>query len=155
MKYADVTDNVRQLPDERPSPNDFIHELLLDHEKPKTNTPRLKQGTYNQSKAPGEGLWKKEVWLNPANVSQASSLPSGEGSPQDAGGTDFVSQASSLPSGERSPQDAGGTDFVSQAARLPCLLADIGRAKPFASDEERLEHLFALYEKMTAKEKLA
>jgi hypothetical protein len=117
MKYADVTDNVRQLPDERPSPNDFIHELLLDHEKPKTNTPRLKQGTYNQSKAPGEGLWKKEVWLNPANVSQASSLPSGEGS----------------------PQDAGGTDFVSQAARLPRLFDDIGRAKPLPSNEECIE----------------
>jgi hypothetical protein len=30
----------------------------------------------------------------------------------------------------------------------------IYRSKPFASDEERLEHLFKLYEEMTAKEKL-
>jgi hypothetical protein len=28
------------------------------------------------------------------------------------------------------------------------------RSKPFTSDEERLEHLFKLYEEMTAKEKL-
>ena len=28
------------------------------------------------------------------------------------------------------------------------------RSKPFTSDEERLEHLFKLYEKMVAKEKL-
>ena len=28
------------------------------------------------------------------------------------------------------------------------------RSKPFASDEERLEHLFKLYEEMTAKEEL-
>lgn len=28
------------------------------------------------------------------------------------------------------------------------------RSKPFASDEECLEHLFKLYEEMTAKEKL-
>jgi len=30
----------------------------------------------------------------------------------------------------------------------------IYRSKPFASDEERLEHLFKLYEEMTQKEKL-
>lgn len=30
----------------------------------------------------------------------------------------------------------------------------IYRSKPFASDEERLEHLFKLYEEMTAKERL-
>ena len=30
----------------------------------------------------------------------------------------------------------------------------IYRSKPFASDEERLGHLFKLYEEMTAKEKL-
>ncbi|MEN8254834.1 MAG: hypothetical protein ABFR33_05120 [Verrucomicrobiota bacterium] len=28
------------------------------------------------------------------------------------------------------------------------------RHKPFTSDEERLEHLFKLYEEMTAKERL-
>jgi len=28
------------------------------------------------------------------------------------------------------------------------------RSRPFTSDEERLEHLFKLYEEMTAKEKL-
>ena len=28
------------------------------------------------------------------------------------------------------------------------------RSKPFNSDEERLEHLFKLYEEMTAKERL-
>ncbi len=28
------------------------------------------------------------------------------------------------------------------------------RSKPFTSDEERLEHLFKLYEEMTAKEQL-
>jgi hypothetical protein len=63
MKYADVVENVRRLLDDRPPQDVFIYELLLAYGKPKASITRLKQGTYNQSKVPGEVLWKKEVYF--------------------------------------------------------------------------------------------
>jgi hypothetical protein len=63
MKYADVAENVRHLLDDRPSQDEFIYELLLAYGKPKASITRLKQGTYNQSKVPGEVLWKKELYF--------------------------------------------------------------------------------------------
>jgi len=63
MKYADVAENVRLLLEDLPSQDEFIYELLLAYGKPKASITRLKQGTYNQSKVPGEVLWKKEVWF--------------------------------------------------------------------------------------------
>jgi hypothetical protein len=63
MKYADVVENVKRLLDNMPSQDEFIFELLLAYGKPKASITRLKQGTYNQSKIPGEVLWKKEVWF--------------------------------------------------------------------------------------------
>jgi hypothetical protein len=125
MKYADVGANVRLLLEDLPSQDEFIYELLLAYGKPKASITRLKQGTYNQSKVPGEVLWKKEVYFKA--VPQAARLP------------DLVD----VPAGLREAHH-----------NLDLAVDRIYRAKPFTSDEERLEHLFKLYEEMTAKEKL-
>ncbi|WP_372847200.1 type IIL restriction-modification enzyme MmeI, partial [Pontiella sp.] len=77
MKYADVAENVRRLMGDLPPQDEFIYELLLAYGKPKASITRLKQGTYNQSKVPGEVLWKKEVWFKA--VPQASRLPADAG----------------------------------------------------------------------------
>uniref|UniRef100_UPI00356AE3C9 DNA methyltransferase n=1 Tax=Pontiella sp. TaxID=2837462 RepID=UPI00356AE3C9 len=63
MKYADVAENVRRLMGDLPPQDEFIYELLLAYGKPKASITRLKQGTYNQSKVPGEVLWKKELYF--------------------------------------------------------------------------------------------
>ncbi|MEN8254832.1 MAG: hypothetical protein ABFR33_05110 [Verrucomicrobiota bacterium] len=86
MKVAEVADNVKRLVDEPPSRDGFVFELLLAYGSPKSGVTLLKKGTRNLSKVPSEVLWKNKVYFKPVNVSQASSLPEGADSPQDAGG---------------------------------------------------------------------
>ena len=141
MKYADVTENVRQLLDELPSQDEFIYELLLAYGSPKASITRLKQGTYNQSKVSSEVLWENKVWFK--NVGWASSL-SNFAAPNKATGRSPTSQRRvKMPDGLRAAHHTLG------------LAVDrLYRGKPFASAKERLEHLFKLYEEMTAKERL-
>ncbi len=72
MKQAEVAENVTRLVENPPARDEFIYEPLLACGKPKASMTRLKQGTYNQSKVPGEVLWKKEVYFK--KVEQASRL---------------------------------------------------------------------------------
>jgi hypothetical protein len=95
MKYAEVAANVKRLVENPPSNDEFIYELLLAYGSPKATVARLKNGQLNLAKEPGEVLLKKKVWVK--KVEQASRLLN-------------VSQASCLPGGAESPQDAGGTE---------------------------------------------
>ena len=51
-------------------------------------------------------------------------------------------------------QQRSGNPPISAHHNLDLAVDRLYRSKPFTSDEERLEHLFKLYEEMTAKEKL-
>ncbi len=106
MKYAEVAENVKKLV-ENPPPNDeFIYEILLAYGTPKATIARLKSGSINLSKEPGEVLLKKKVWFKSVetNVAQASRLPDAV-EPK-------VGQASSLSSpGE--PSDGGQAGSMS------------------------------------------
>jgi hypothetical protein len=44
------------------SQDEFIYELLLAYDFPKSSITRLKKGDYNQSKNEGEILWKKNFF---------------------------------------------------------------------------------------------
>ncbi len=63
MKYAEVAENVKKLV-ENPLPHDeFVYELLLAYGTPKATIARLKSGSINLSKEPGEVLLKKKVYF--------------------------------------------------------------------------------------------
>jgi hypothetical protein len=45
------------------SQNEFIYDLLLAYDSPKSSVTRLRKGDYNQSKNEGEILWKKKLFF--------------------------------------------------------------------------------------------
>ncbi len=219
MKYAEVAENVKKLV-ENPPPNDeFIYEILLAYGTPKATIARLKSGSINLSKEPGEVLLKKKVWFKSVetNVAQASRLPdavepkvgqasslSSPGEPSDGGQAGsmsyipsdskqagrllyvkieelkaekktktnnprFLKQTITMHVGnvlqERENHSGKTMAQLYDPDKMPAGLREahhqldlavdrLYRSKPFTSDEERLEHLFKLYEEMTAKEKL-
>ena len=72
---------------------------------------------------------------------------------------DNVGQASSLSNPAKQKQTSFRGVHIPDSLRetphnLDLAVDRLYRSKPFTSDEERLEHLFKLYEQMTAKEQL-
>ncbi len=118
---------------------------------PKAMIARLKSGQLNRTKEPGEMLLKKKVWFKNVaqasrllNVSQASSLPGGAESPQDASGTSSVSQASSLPlekpsDGEQAGRSLYDPDKMPAGLRAAHHNLDLGANKLLYKDEFMLE----------------
>ncbi len=141
MKYAEVAENVKRLVEKLPPQETFIYELLLAYGTPKATIARLKSGQLNLTKEPGEVLLKKKVWFK--NVAQASRLPDPEEPNDNKQAGRLLYDLDKIRDGLRAAHH-----------NLDLAVDRLYRTKPFASDEERLEHLFKLYEEMVAKEQL-
>ncbi|MBN2702582.1 MAG: hypothetical protein JXR23_00085 [Pontiellaceae bacterium] len=135
---------------------------------------RLRAGQLSLAKEPGDVLLKKKVWYRPVepnveqasrllNVPQASRLPASSEKkqagrsfhdPDTAKRSDRECHRMTVqrPASWRGvPMPAGLRDAHHQ---LDLAVDRISRSKPFASDEERLDRLFKLYEEMALTERL-
>lgn len=62
MNLESLENDIRSIVDNFDGSN-FIYDLLLAYGQPKSAIARLKKGDYNQSKEPGEVLWKKRLFI--------------------------------------------------------------------------------------------
>ncbi len=63
MRYAEVAENVQRLIAEPPDPKSFVYDFLQAYGTPKATISRLKLGSRNLSKEPGECLLKKKLFF--------------------------------------------------------------------------------------------
>jgi len=63
MNINKVEENVAALVVPESPSLDFVYDLLLAYGKPKSSITRLKAGTYNLSKEPGEIYWKRNLFF--------------------------------------------------------------------------------------------
>lgn len=121
MNITQIEQNVLNLFTTPINPETFIYDFLPAYNQPRASITRLQKGILNLAKTAGEILWKKKLYFKPI-VTVKFYDP------------DKMS------------------DGLRQAHHnLDIAIEQCYRTKPFASDEERLEHLFTLYEQMTIK----
>lgn len=62
MDLSKLEDSIRSITNSL-NKNNFIYDLLLAYELPRSSITRLKKGDYNQLKKPDEILWKKNIFF--------------------------------------------------------------------------------------------
>ncbi len=168
MKYAEVAENVKKLLESPPAKDEFIVELLLAYGTPKATISRLKSGAINLSKEPGEVLLKKKVYYKFVSTNLIASMDTLARSKKiKTNDPRFLKQTITMHVGEvlTERENHSGNTMLHDPDKVPDGLREahhnrdlavdrLYRSKPFTSDEERLEHLFKLYEEMTGKEEL-
>jgi hypothetical protein len=141
MKYAEVAENVKRLVENPPSQDEFIYELLLAYGSPRSGVTLLKTGDTLDIELPE--LVTNYHFFIPLTPGLDKHTLSNE-NPADVRAAEKMAQLydpDKMPDGLRQAHHNHTVDRLY-------------RSKPFTSDEERLEHLFKLYEEMTAKEQL-
>jgi hypothetical protein len=165
MKFAEVAENVKQLVEEPPPSDEFIFELLLAYGTPNATISRLKSGQANLAKERGEVLLKKKVYFKPLTAAGRGWSAKGRTAENEVNGntpnTLKKSNHESHELHEKGMRELLAAIGMGKAAglreahhQIDLAVDRLYRSRPFTSDEERLEHLFKLYEEMTAKEKL-
>ncbi len=66
MNFAEVAANVKRVVEMPPPKSEFAYALLLAYGLPRATIARLKTGTLNLSKVPGDILLKKKLWFRQA-----------------------------------------------------------------------------------------
>ncbi len=149
MKYAEVAENVKRLVENPPSQDEFIYELLLAYGSPKSGVTLVKKGTRNLAKEPGAVLCYNTFPIPDLTEGQKQTITMHVGevlTEREAHSEKTMAQLydpDKMPDGLRAAHH-----------NLDLAVDRLYRTKPFTSDEERLEHLFKLYEEMTAAEQL-
>jgi hypothetical protein len=134
MKFAEVAENVKRLVETPPPKDEFIYALLLACGTPKTTANTTTQGAETQRKTR-----RSLAQLYDPDTAKRSEK-------------ECHTVTGQRPTSWRGVQMPVGLREAHH--QLDLAVDRIYRSKPFASDEERLEHLFKLYEEMTSKEKL-
>ena len=68
MNIAEIESKIEELVQQPYKPETFIFDFLsLFDNIPKATITKLRQGSGNQSKIPGEVLWKKHLFFKPAS----------------------------------------------------------------------------------------
>ena len=147
MKYAQVAENVKTLVECPPVKDEFIYELLLKNSAFFKLVGRDRRARRDGQL--GDLSLPKDLFAAMEELKAEKKIKSND--PR------FLIVGNGLQERENHSGDTMLYDpdkMPDREAHHNHTVDRLYRSKPFTSDEERLEHLFKLYEEMTAKEQL-
>src|SRR5260221_1664898 len=75
MNIAEIESRIEELVQKPYKPETFVFDFISIFDNiPKATITKLRQGTGNQSKVPGEVLWKKNLFFKPAPYGKAGEV---------------------------------------------------------------------------------
>jgi hypothetical protein len=72
MNIAEIESELQDLADQPVDPAAFVFRFLEIYDAPKATLTKLKQGSGNHSKEPGDVLWKNKLFFRVAEQGQAA-----------------------------------------------------------------------------------
>jgi len=70
MNLAQIERNLQQLSDNQIQKNEFVYDLLIAYDTPRSTVSRLRNGSLNKAKHPGDLVWNTKLFYRPVAVSE-------------------------------------------------------------------------------------
>ena len=70
MNLAQIERNLQKLSDNQIQKNEFVYDLLIAYDTPRSTVSRLRNGSLNKAKHPGDLVWNTKLFFRPVAVNE-------------------------------------------------------------------------------------